>query len=736
MAKQDASRGWTSDALPCTTTEGFVGRSDSDCSLSLQQDSLNSHRRISVQKWYGVEPQLSHLRVWGCMGYAQIPLSQRKKWDPKVERVRLLGYPIGQKAYRLLILKTNKVVVRRDVVFDEHIFSTRQEQGGATQGKCPQQVEFPLEVEEMPADQGPAVEEMTDDATQNSEDEVENPPSTPQPEQQHQSPIRQSTRQRRSPIRFGYDEYANCIIDNNCDEFALAVDGEPQSWQEAMERPDAEKWRLAAEAEFQSLQRNDTWDLVKLPAGCKAVTSKWVFRLKRDAEGKITRYKARLVARGFTQRAGIDYQETFAPVVRFETVRVIIAAAAKRGLLLHQLDVETAFLNGTLQEEVYLEQPEGFVEDTTLVCRLRKSLYGLKQSPRCWNQALHEFLLEKGYKQTQADTCVYTYKSNILAVYVDDLLLVAPDEQEIARMKKGLMDRFKMKDLGPLHYLLGLRIVQDVNGVHIDQKNYINCMVDRFGLKDANVTMTPADTNVQLKAEDGVSNKVDRTGYQKLVSSLLYAAVGSRPDIAQAVSYVCRYTSDPNEAHATAAKRILRYLKGMAKLGLYYRRGEKKDDLHGYCDADWAGDRESRRSTTGHVFLLGGAAVSWLAQRQPVVALSSTEAEYIALSSAAQQVVWLRRLLYDIGMERKEPTNLYEDNQGAICLAKNPVAHRRTKHIDIRHHFVREQVATGSIKIEYVSTKEQVADVLTKPLPRDAFEQMRVKLGLVKPRVT
>ena len=271
-------------------------------------------------------------------------------------------------------------------------------------------------------------------------------------------------------------------------------------------------------------------------------------------------------------------------------------------------------------------QPQGFTDGTSKVCRLRRSLYGLKQSPRCWNTALNDHLKMIGFKQTTSDPCVYTKDKQLLAVYVDDLLLVTDTVEEMAEMKRLLSTRFKMKDLGALHHLLGLKITQTRDGIFMGQENYISNMLKKFNMESCNPVDTPADVNVSLVCNDGYSNDADKRLYQSLVGSLLYAAIATRPDISQAVSKVCKYTSNPSEAHMTAAKRILRYLKGTADLGLFYRKKTENKELVGYCDSDYAGDRDSRKSTTGHCFMLGGAVITWLSQVQPVVTLSSTEA--------------------------------------------------------------------------------------------------------------
>lgn len=406
-------------------------------------------------------------------------------------------------------------------------------------------------------------------------------------------------------------------------------------------------------------------------------------------------------------------------------------------MLVHQMDVVTAFLNGKLEEEIYMEQPEGYAQpgNEHLVCKLKKSLYGLKQSPRCWSTTLTEFLDSIKFNQNAADPCVLIRVKGedvtIVAVYVDDLIIIAKDLDQMNEVKRNLTTQFKMKDLGKIHYCLGIRIEYDENNkcIWIHQKQYILAIINKFGLSQAKTVATPADVSVQLKKDDGVSKEVNPTHYQSMVGSLLYASTATRPDIAYAVGLVSRFCSKPSEAHLTAIKRILRYLKGTANFALKFEKSVD-GDLIGLSDADWAGDQDDHHSTTGNLFLMAGGPVSWLSKKQAIVALSTSEAEYVALSAATQEVVWLRRLLADLKAYSAGPTMLMEDNQGTIAMAKNPVLHARTKHIDIRYHYVREAMQEKVINLSYCPSENMKADILTKPLARGRFESLRSSMGM------
>ena len=368
-----------------------------------------------------------------------------------------------------------------------------------------------------------------------------------------------------------------------------------------------------------------------------------------------------------------------------------------------------------------------------MVCKLKKSLYGLKQSPRCWNKAFKEHMESVGFKQGAADPCIYvktegTKELTIVAVYVDDLIIASKTNKAMEETKESLASKFKMKDLGKLNHCLGMiaEFNEANNCLWLHQKPYIEAMLEKFGLSQAKTVSTPANLSVKLRKDDDVSKLVDPTLYQSMVGSLLYVAVATRPDISQAVGAVSKYCSNPNEAHLTAVKRIFRYLKGTIDLGLKYEKSDTAT-LTGYSDADWAGDLDDRHSTSGNLFTLAGGSISWYSKKQPTVALSTAEAEYVSLSAATQEAVWLRRLLQDFTFEyhQEEPTVIKEDNQGTIAIARNPVSHSRTKHIDIKHHYVRESIVNRHVTLEYCPTELMTADILTKPLTHDRFEKLQ-----------
>lgn len=398
------------------------------------------------------------------------------------------------------------------------------------------------------------------------------------------------------------------------------------------------------------------------------------------------------------------------------------------------MDVKSAFLNGELKEEVYIEQPEGFLlsEKKDYVCRLKKALYGLKQAPRAWYARLDKYLQQQGFRRGSADNNLYIKEDQnnliIIEVYVDDIIFGSNDDGLSQKFAKDMQSEFEMSLLGELNFFLGLQISQLEDGIFISQIKYIKEMLKKFGMEDCRPVSTPMVTGCKLSKDDE-SKEADQKLYRSMIGSLLYVTA-TRPDVMQAVGQVARFQAAPKEAHVLAVKRIFRYLKGTTDLGLWYPKGNKLT-LEAYTDADWAGSVDDRRSTSGAAFYLGNCLVSWLSKKQSSISLSTAEAEYIAAALCCAQVLWMKQTLQDIQVKYDEPIPILCDNTSAINISKNPVMHSKTKHIPIKYHFLREHVAEKDVRLEYVGTKEQIADIFTKPLPRETFEYLRQKLGIV-----
>jgi hypothetical protein len=512
--------------------------------------------------------------------------------------------------------------------------------------------------------------------------------------------------------------------------------------------------------EIKSLEENETWTLVDLPPGRTPIKSKWVFKLKRDSSGKIARFKARLVAKGFSQQQGIDYHETFSPVVKFSSLRFLLALAAQHDWEIEQVDFTTAFLNGHLDEEIYLEVPEGLQSDRTRgkVLKLSKSLYGLKQAPRQWNLALNHQLENLGFTRLVSDEAIYIqHKDNnitIITIYVDDMLIIGNSKDNITKFITSLNARFKLKHLGSIGYIIGIKVVRDrkQRTLSLSQRQYIIDIAKRFAVTDKAYFKTPMDSTFHSQCHTSYPTN---HSYPEAVGSLMYAMIGTRPDIAFAVGHLCRFMSKPTEAHWKAAIRVLSYLFGTKDMVLQYGPGDKEpnEELIGYSDADYANDLMDRKSTTGYIVKYYNGAISWASKRQHRVARSTTEAEYIALSSAAAELLWLRNISIELSeTKRTEGTALKEavlgidhspskdsyiksvtlfgDNTSSIQLAKNPKFHNRTKHFDIDYHWIREQVKLGKFTLIHQKSEQMLADALTKPLGKIKLDYFIKSVGL------
>ena len=482
--------------------------------------------------------------------------------------------------------------------------------------------------------------------------------------------------------------------------------------------------------EISSLKENQTWQLVEPPLDKRVLSNKWIFKVKRDSLGSINRFKARLVVRGCLQRKGRDFSETFAPVVRFETIRTILSIAVGKSWNLKQFDVKTAFLYGEIDTEVYVQQPEGFQDGTNRVCKLIKSLYGLKQAPRCWNYRFVSFIKTLKFVVSYSDTSLFIYSENevivLLALYVDDGLIVSNSKEKLDEVLMSLKREFQIV-ISDLNYYLGIQIdILNDNSIFIHQTTYIRHVLEKFGMSECKTVKTPIETISNLKNYDSVEKS--NLNYREVVGSLMYLAQVTRPDICFPVSFVSRYLDNPTAVHFTMVKRILRYLKGTADMGLLYGDGGSQK-LDCYSDSDFGNDVLSRRSMSGVLLKLGNNPVIWSSRRQNVVALSTTEAEYIAASEAVKEMIWLRRMVNEIFKKTIRPV-LFVDNQSSIKLIKNPEFHRKTKHIDVKYHFVREKYDEKIFEIVYVPTDEQQADVFTKALTNTLFAKAQRDLNL------
>lgn len=509
----------------------------------------------------------------------------------------------------------------------------------------------------------------------------------------------------------------------------------PCSYDEIKTRDDKIMWEGAIKEELSSLLANDTWSLVPMPSDKNIVDCKWIFSIKHDEFGNPKRYKARLVARGFSQEYLSDYNETFAPVARIASFRFLISFANQYNLSVHHMDVKTAFLNGVLKEEIYMKVPQGVIAQNNQVCKLNKALYGLKQAARCWFELFEKSLIDKGFQNSSVDRCIYMldkgniHKNIYLVLYVDDLVIACGDNKTMNDFKTYLMSKFEMTDLKEIKLFLGIKVTRDHDTMTLDQSAYIETVLNKFKMGDCNPVSTPLETKLNYEALN--ADEKYNAPCRNVIGCLMYIMVCTRPDLCISVNILSRYTNKNNKELWQCLKRVLRYLKGTNDLKLTYKRNEYNHILCGYVDSDWGGNIDDRKSTTGYLFkLFDSCTITWCTKKQLSVAASSTEAEYMALYEAVREALWLKSLSVIFHVNITEPIVIFEDNNGCISIANNPTNHKRSKHIDIKYHFSREQVEKNVIKLVYVPTGKQLADGLTKPLPAVTFHRMRNEIGL------
>lgn len=514
----------------------------------------------------------------------------------------------------------------------------------------------------------------------------------------------------------------------------LATADPEQTVTEALSGPESVQWRKAMDDELESFRTNEVYELVVAPKGATIVRCRWVLKKKFKSDGEV-QFRARLVAKGFTQKRGIDYDETFSPVVRHSTLRLLFALSVKLGLDITQLDVKTAYLNGYLKEDIYMCVPEGFVSKTDgKVFKLKKAVYGLKQSALAWYERVKDVLCKNNFQNCTQEPCLFVKMSKdvkvIIALYVDDFLIFSNSQNETRKLKCILNSEFKIKDLGEVKHYLGMNINvnRDCNfyEITVDQQQYIEELLQKFNMTDCKTSDTPIESKLNVTKAEKCSPGIS---YQKLIGCLMYLAVMTRPDIAYAVSYLSQFNTSYCVEHWHYAKRVLRYLKRTKMYCLKF--STEGESLQGFVDADWASDSLDRKSYTGFCFVMSGSVVSWQSRKQRVTALSSTEAEYVALSEACREAIYLRELLYEL-TGSLVTINLNCDNQSALKMATNHQCHNRSKHIDVKHHFVRETIKNGKVEISYLCTNEMPADLMTKGLSIIKHYKFMENLGIVK----
>lgn len=698
----------------------------------------------------GSNVELNHLRVFGCVAFSLIPESKRNKLDPRSDLYIFVGYCDTTKGYRLVKpTEPKRIIFSRNVVFLENKF-WKDLSNDSHERKESLDKYFLYEFNNSNMNginmndsnmnginiNNSNINEINDNSENNQnvsvtadgtvdEGHLTGPGSTdlswssaeqPLPSPEPEVPVVSFERPVRSTRGKMPDRYQGFDLSMMVQEVS-----EPYSYNEAMSSPCYKDWHNAMEKEHEALMSNKVWKLVPRPENTNIIKCKWVYRMKCDHVGN-SRYKARLVARGFSQQYGVDYDDTFSPVVRHSTMRLLFAIATEYNLNIDHFDVDTAFLNSDLKESIYMEQPEGFSDGSNKVCLLLKSIYGLKQASRAWNLKVNQVLLENGFMQSKCEPCVYIKKDDkcltIVALYVDDFYVFGNNAEATKTLYNLLESKFNVKNLGALQICLGMKVTRDRNKgmLKLDQSEYIKRLLCKFGMENCRPVSTPMIVNDKLnKPEPDRLLSDDVYKYRELLGSLMYLAVCTRPDISFACSQLSQYNHGFGKEHWLAAKRILRYLAGTLNHGLCFYRSS---DLYvtAYADADWANDVLDRKSYTGYVIKLGKNNINWESRKQRCVALSSTEAEYLAITDVMKDLCFLKNFLFEI-LCKDIDVILYNDNQSAHKLLEaKEYCHKKTKHIDLRYHFIKDLIQKGFAKVKYLPSNNMIADVLTKPL--------------------
>ena len=761
---------------------------DTAVRLSNLQPSRTLDYTTPYECRYNEKPDFSHLREWGCAAYVYDHAPGKKKLEAKAWEGRLVGYE-GTNQY--LIWNGKTAYTRRDVVFNEDKKGPLANQGPR---KTPDGVT--IELYQQPSDPtgSSTVDNGIDDVLgligefqhqHRTDTEEQQPEQQPEPLQlpstspntsptsiasaspplydeaegegtncfdeaaeQADTPIEETVTIRRSARETGRENYKSMMYkglgrDQMAEKFrkvaavtrhtAETDDDCPATYEQAMASRDQHKWLAAMQDELQSQEEQGTWILVDKPQKARVLQGRWVLKKKLEPDGIIGRYKARWVAKGFEQRDGLDYEETYAPVVRAATGKILQSIAVAKGWTTRQWDVKTAFLNGKLDRWLYIKQATGFNDGSDRVCMLIRPLYGLKQAGYEWYQELGEQLLGLGFVRSQLDEALYiNHKEHTyMTLYVDDMRVYGPSSDYLDELMLQLKGKYTMSDTTSSSQYLGMEVINDEQGgVLLVQQRKIEDDLKELGLEDCNAVKSPMEGYLQSPPTGHQTTSADKTLFQRILSTTQHIACYTRPDIAYPTNALAQYASNLTNEHWEAMKRLWRYLKGTKTMGCYYK-GDT--GLLGWTDSSWNELLQDERSTSGYVFLLAGGPVSWASRKQATVATSTTVAEYYAQYHAATELSWIRELLreLDIGsIDTKMPTTVYADKKGAISLAKTTAYHKRSKHIAVRYHWTRQMLTTGEINLEYLPTDQMLADGMTKPLRPTKHAEFVRMLGL------
>ena len=751
---------------------------------------VNNKKRTPYQEWTGVRPDVSNLRAFGCPCFVHTERGTgHNKLDAKAWQGIFVGYSLQSNAYLVYNTNTRVTHLTINVRFDEgSLWSDAHETKAETADiEIGQSSEYESD-DDSEVDAEPELRKGSK-RRRHDEDSLDetHSPSVKEPDavrHRHSELHVTLARNLGDTLDGGYWDLPpdqadksvrskrNKKISNSLNrgpliqaqiavEQAMIAEAmvpgrvtirpiDPLTYEQAIRGPDAKEWYKAMDKEYETIMKMGVWKVVPLPPGRKVVGSKWVYKTKLDQDGKISRFKARFVAQGFSQVPGVDYFEITAPVCKLTTMRMLIALGTMKGWEIRQSDVTNAYLHASLDEEhrsqgdeplhIFVKQPKGFVTgDPTHVLKVSGNLYGTKQGARMWNIKLRDTALKFGLTQSQADKCLFYMRNGTeelyLAIYVDDSITTGTHDM-LMNFETELSRAFEVKHEGPVTWILGLKVERDLENktTILSQSSYIKATLEKFSMEESYAVHIPMRSKPVLTSKDGPQDEGERkqmenVPYRSAIGSLSYAAVCTRPDIATAVNKLAQFCQNPGEAHWKAVKQVLRYLRGTEDLGLTYNfKGQTELVLHGITDADWGGCLDTRRSTTGYVFYLNDAPISWASKKQKAPAQSSTEAEYYALGLVCMEAAYLRQLCVDFGISVVGPTLIESDSEGAMNFSKGDGYNSAMKHIDLKWHLTKHMVEEKQVDVQHIMGTKNTADILTKPLERVLFTRHRGKL--------
>lgn len=717
------------------------------------------HDMTPYEVWYKKKPNIRYLRRFGCTAYL-LQKGPRKKFESKTIKGIFLGYAENN-TYRVYIPETDKVKSDCDVQFDENKNGSEllSNEYIEKHGDEEQLVIIGLEAEDDDDEEENFVEQdiRTDSEYEDASEGTEYYPEYEENEgsvsnedenyemdqgEDHTEEIekRIETRGRGRPkgttkqVMVTRRKQENERREENYNEsgprrserikrnqvMKVTTEEIPKTVTEAKRLENWKYWKHAMEEEMASMKKHKVWDVVPRQKGKRVIKSKWIFNIKENLNLNERQYKARLVAMGCGQRPGYDYCETFAPTIRMETMRILfsISAEVKRKLKIY--DVKTAFLHGKLSEEVFMELPDGYENKNDRVCKLNKSIYGLKQASKCWNDCLTNILLNSGLKQSYEDPCLFYVRERedflYCGVHVDDMATVSSSDEYEKKFMNKVKSKVEIKDIGEGKSILGMEIEYGENKLYVHQKDYIRQLLHTYGMTDCNVAATPVDINQKLENHEG-SEECDVRSFQELIGKLMYLSVATRPDISFAMSYLSQFNKNPKRMHMTALKRVLRYLKGTINYKLEFGKEDSDNAIECQTDASW--DRtEDAKSFSGILVFRRGDLIHWRSRKQPRVALSSTESELEAMVEGVKEVVWCANLLEEIEFQKVDMKRLKCDNLNCVKLANGGNFKTKTKLLNRKSYYVRETVREQSIDVMHIPNSAMSADCLTKPVSR------------------